>query len=103
MGNIYLSIQKGWFEKHKAQAEKDYADVVDDESDKGFRFDLDNTKETLENESNSITWGFVDKDDDSAPYVSVTYVLDDEDWIRLSEMLIKRLNKVKAAIEAVQD
>lgn len=103
MGNIYLSIQKGWFDKNKEAAAKLYADRSDEENDKGFLFDLDNTKETLESDSSSITFGLIDKENNEAPYISVTYQLDDEDWIRLSEMLIKRLNKVKAAIEAVQD
>src|ERR1041385_7144249 len=98
MGNIYLSIQKGWFDKNKEAAAKLYAERSDEDNDRGYLFDLDNTKETLESDSSSITFGLPGEDD--APYVSVTYQLDDEDWIRLSEMLIKRLNKVKAAIEA---
>jgi len=40
--------------------------------------------------------------DSSFGYVGMEYKLDDEDWVELMNLFIKRLNKLKTVIEALK-
>ncbi len=102
MGNVYLTVDKQWLEKNKAKASKEYRETFKGEEnpDQGLKFDLD-TKENVDSDSGSITWHFTG-DAADGPFLSVTYDLDNEDYIKLSELVIKRLNKMKTAMEALE-
>lgn len=85
------------------KAAKDYYKRFDGEDEKqrkdGLLFELEPQDATLNHEE--IEWDLVGPKGE--PFVSVSYVLSTEDQVKLAEILIKRLNKAKAAVEAALD
>ena len=100
MGNIYLLIDKDWFEKNKAHVLKKYKDATNGEE--GYGFDIDTKKEEISNNGLTLSLSLPGKDD-NAPYISIEYDLDTEDLVKLAEILIKRLNKAKSYHEIMDE
>jgi hypothetical protein len=101
--SIYVTMSKSWLEKNKAKAAKDYFERFPGEEAKerkdGLLFELE--PERAELDDGEIHWDLMGPEGE--PFVSVTYVMSTEDQVKLAELLIKRLNKAKSAIEAALD
>jgi len=96
MSNIYITLEKGWFEKNAAKAAKRYKDKVDSDGE-GWIFQFDAEKQEITNYGKTLSLQLPgDEDDPDAPYLEIEYTLDTEDLVKLAEILIKQLNKAKA-------
>lgn len=103
MGNIYLSVEKAWLEKNIEKAvkayDKEFNENDKEEKGKWCLFDIDTTKDEIRTEGGEIYLGLPSAGD--GPYISIRYKLDPEDYIKLTELAIKRMNKAKALFETL--
>jgi|GEM_PF-5394712 len=102
MTKIILELDAEFFEKNKTKAKKAFDDNLDKNSDlqgKGYRFVLDLEKQEMDADNGTFTVSLMDE---HLNYIDLKYVLENEDLIKLAELLIKRLNKAKSYHELME-
>lgn len=95
---MYASIDSKFLEKNKEKALKDYKEETGEEDERYLFTNLDDRVESVIEETGKITIMV----SNSLGYFSIEYNLDSEDLIRLFEVAVKKMNKVKTLLESLK-
>lgn len=95
---VSVVISKAFFEQHKEAAAKRYAREFEGDKDpEGFYFTFETQTQEMDIEKNTLSMDLMDR---QGSWLSFKWKVNNDMYAYLAEVCIKKLNKLRALLEA---